>query len=48
MNRDGEKIPPDAPEPRLIEVANDLGGEQQQNSSPGSARPPERIAWIVE
>ena len=47
MNKDGEKIPPDAPDPRLIEVAAILAANKTMRSK-GSARLPDRIAWIVE
>ena len=30
MNSEGEKMPPEAPAPRLTEVARELGDEQQQ------------------
>ena len=47
MNNEGEKMPPDAPEPRLTEVANSLA-TNKINSSAGHCRPPVRMAWIVE
>ena len=46
MNSDGEKMPPDEPEPRLSEVASSL----QANSRASKPEPPSlpsRIAWIV-
>ena len=46
MNSDGEKMPPEAPEPRLTEVAHNLAANSSA-SRPGTIRPPERIAWIV-
>ena len=46
MNSDGEKMPPDDPEPRLTEVAKILPANSN-SSSPGAVRWPSRIAWIV-
>ena len=47
MNSDGEKMPPDDPDPRLIEVAQSFATNNRINSD-GSVRPPVRTAWIVE
>ena len=35
MNSDGEKMPPDAPEPRLIEVAASFADKQSASSGSG-------------
>ncbi len=46
MNSDGEKMPPEAPEPRLIEVAKTLAAKSRASST----RPtvvPSRIDWMV-
>ncbi len=37
MKSDGEKMPPDEPEPRLIDVANSLQ-TNSRNSRPGASR----------
>ena len=47
MKSEGEKIPPDDPEPRLSDVASSL----HANSRSGSQAPdiwPSKIDWIVE
>ena len=46
MNSDGEKIPPEEPEPRLTDVANSL---QTKSSASSQARVswPNTIAWTV-
>ena len=46
MNSDGEKMPPDEPEPRLTEVAKSLPANSS-SSSPARSRWPSRIAWMV-
>jgi hypothetical protein len=47
MNSEGEKMPPDEPEPRLMQVASSL----QKNSSSRNHPPPvswsASVAWIV-
>ena len=43
MNSDGEKMPPEAPEPRLTEVAQSLAANNK-TSSAGMPRSPVRIA----
>ena len=52
MNSEGEKMPPDAPEPRLIEVAASLRDKEQRAAwqrerADSTAGPVGRIAWIV-
>ena len=47
MNSDGEKMPPDEPEPRLSDVASELAQKQQRKQPRRRRRPPVRIAWIV-
>ncbi len=47
MNSDGEKMPPDEPEPRLMQVAASLQ-TNSSSSSPPAASPPFSVAWIVE
>ena len=46
MNRDGEKIPPEAPEPRLRSVAASLQ-TNSRNRKAKLPRPPSSTAWIV-
>ena len=46
MNSEGEKMPPDEPEPRLAEVAASLHTNSSA-SRPTIVRWPVRIAWIV-
>ena len=46
MNSDGEKMPPEAPEPRLSEVASELRDEQQRQQ-PERRKLPDKNAWIV-
>ena len=46
MNSDGEKMPPEAPEPRLTVVANSLA-TNSPSSSPAATRLFSRIAWMV-
>ena len=43
MNSEGENIPPEAPEPRLIEVATSLAANSN-SSSAGRLKSPVRIA----
>ena len=42
MNSDGEKIPPDDPDPRLTEVANSLADEQDQQEAGAGDLVPQR------
>ena len=46
MNSEGEKMPPEAPEPRLTEVAQSLAANST-TSSAGIAEIAARIAWTV-
>ena len=47
MNSDGEKMPPDEPEPRLSEVASSLQTNSSASSQADRRVWPGRIAWIV-
>jgi hypothetical protein len=47
MNSEGEKMPPDEPAPRLVEVAKSLQTKRSASSQPAAPQPL-RIAWIVE
>ena len=46
MNSDGEKMPPEEPEPRLSEVASSLQTNSSSRNQPIVSWPV-RIAWIV-
>ena len=47
MKSDGEKIPPEEPDPRLIEVAASL--LTNSSAMKGAATmPPSRMSWMVE
>ena len=47
MNSEGEKIPPDEPDPRLSDVASELAGEQNDQER-RSGQPAVRISCTVE
>jgi hypothetical protein len=46
MNSEGEKTPPEAPDPRLTEVAKSLPTKSAANSRIPVV-PPSRIDWMV-
>ena len=46
MNSEGEKMPPDEPEPRLIDVAASLHTSKRASRATIVSRPV-RMAWIV-
>jgi hypothetical protein len=46
MNSEGEKMPPDEPAPRLVEVAASLHRNSRAKNH-AAGRQPLRIAWIV-